>query len=120
MEDRYGLSWQLIYFEGRVSSKNYAFTFVFRDSYRKSTDAITYYTNVLQNGKIFDVYEYESGQASAEEAKIAHATFEIMGLEMIAADHAQKVDYQFNEVFLYDLMCHSREIDYYWDKLSAQ
>ena len=121
VEDRYGLSWQLIYFEGKSFQQKITPSLLFSGTVTgKARDAITYYTNVLQNGKIFDVYEYESGQASAEEAKIAHATFEIMGLEMIAADHAQKVDYQFNEGVSFMILCVTQaEIDSYWDKLSA-
>lgn len=121
VEDRYGLSWQLMYTEGKSYKQKIVPSLMFSGTVTgKARDAITYYSNIFQNGEIFDVYEYESGQASAEEAKIAHATFEIMGLEMIAADHAETVDYQFNEGVSLMILCVTQaEIDYYWKKLSA-
>lgn len=121
VEDRYGLSWQLIYTEGKNDKQKIIPSLTFSGTATgKARDAITYYTNIFQNGEIFEVHEYESGQASSEEAQIAHATFEIMGLEMIAADHPETVDYQFNEGVSLMILCVTQaEIDYYWDKLSA-
>lgn len=121
VEDKYGLSWQLISSEGMKYNQKIIPSLMFSGTVTgKARDAMTYYTNIFQNGKILDVHEYEKGQANIPEAEIAHATFEIMDMEMIAADNAEETDYEFNEGVSLMLLCVTQaEIDYYWDKLSA-
>src|SRR5699024_8406701 len=60
VDDRDGVSWQLIYFDGKRFQQKITPSLLFSGTVTgKARDAIIYYTNVLQNGKIFDVYEYE-------------------------------------------------------------
>lgn len=122
VEDKYGLSWQLISSEGMEYEQKIIPSLMFSGSTNgNARDAMTYYTNIFQGGEIIDVYEYEEGQANTPEAEIAHATFKIMDMELIAADNGEDVDYEFNEAVSLMIMCVTQaEIDYYWEKLSAE
>lgn len=121
VEDKFGLSWQLIYSEGMTYEQKIVPSLMFSEAVTgKAKEAITYYTENFQNGKILDVYDYESGQAEHPKAKVAHANFELMGSALIAADNALEVDYTFNEAISLMVLCVTQaEIDYYWEKLSA-
>lgn len=121
VEDRYGLTWQLISSEGMEYEQKIIPSLLFSGEVTgKAREAITYYTDLFQGGKIHDVYEYEKDQANNAKAEIAHATFEIMDMEMIATDNGEEVDYEFNEAVSLMIMCVTQaEIDYYWEELSA-
>lgn len=121
VEDKYGLSWQLISSEGIEYKQKIIPSLMFSGpATGKAREAITYYTNLFQDGAVGDISEYERGQAEIPKAEIAHATFEIMDLEFIIADNGVEVDYSFNEAVSLMIMCVTQaEIDYYWEKLSA-
>ena len=121
VEDKYGFSWQLISSEGMDYKQKLTPSLLFSGpATGKARDAMTYYTNLFQNGKVLEVFEYEHGQANHPKAELAHATFEIMDMELVAADNSEEVDYTFNEAISLMVRCVTQaEIDYYWDKLSA-
>lgn len=121
VEDRFGVSWQLISSEGMEYKQKILPALTFSGPVTgKAREALTYYTDIFQGGKIGDVYEYEEGQAKHPKAEISHATFEIMDMEIAVADHAEEVADTFNEAFSLMVLCVTQaEIDYYWEKLSA-
>lgn len=121
VEDRFGVSWQLISAEGAEYKQKIIPSLMFGGPVTgKAKEAMAYYTEIFQKGKILDVFEYEEGQANDPRAKVAHGTFEIMDTELIAADHAEGGDETFNEAFSLMVLCVTQaKIDYYWEKLSA-
>lgn len=83
-------------------------------------EAIKYYTDLFKDGVIGDIHEYEEGQAVQEDAKISHANFSILDTEILASDNGTQTDYTFNEAISLMVLCVTQaEIDYYWEKLSA-
>ena len=96
VQDKYGLSWQLIDSEGHD------------------------YKQKISAQLMFSGHEYGEGESQHPDAKIAHAKFEILDTEILAADNGMPVDYEFNEAFSLMVECVTQsEIDYYWEKLSA-
>ena len=121
VEDKYGLSWQVIYTEGFEYEQKLTIQLMFSgDMTGKANEAIKYYTDLFKDGVIGDIHEYEEGQAVQEDAKISHANFSILDTEILASDNGTQTDYTFNEAISLMVLCVTQaEIDYYWEKLSA-
>ena len=121
VEDKYGLSWQVIYTEGFEYEQKITMQLMFSgDVTGKANEAIKYYTDLFKDGVIGDIHEYEEGQAVQEDAKISHANFSILDTEILASDNGTQTDYTFNEAISLMVLCVTQaEIDYYWEKLSA-
>lgn len=121
IKDRYGVSWQLISTGGRLYEQKFLPSFMFSGSVTgKAREAMSYYIEVFQDGKIIDVFEYTEGQATHPDAETSHATFELMGMTFAAADRADEADETFNEAFSMMVLCATQaEIDYCWERLSA-
>lgn len=121
VEDRFGLSWQVMDSEGQEYQQKISPHLLFSGSMTGQADeAVHYYTDIFKDGKILDSHEYEEDQSQHPEAKIAYAKFELLSHELLAADNSYPVDYEFNEAFSIMVSCVTQaEIDYYWEKLSA-
>lgn len=121
VEDKYGLSWQVIYTEGFEYEQKITMQLMFSGHMTgKANEAIKYYTDLFKDGVIGDIHEYEEGQAVQEDAKISHANFSILDTEILASDNGTQTDYTFNEAISLMVLCVTQaEIDYYWEKLSA-
>jgi predicted 3-demethylubiquinone-9 3-methyltransferase (glyoxalase superfamily) len=121
LEDKYGVSWQIISAEGMDYDQKIVPQLMFSGAVTgKAKEAMEYYTEIFKDGKIENIYEYGEGEAHHPDAKIAHAEFTILGEALLAADNGEQVDYEFNEAFSLLVMCVTQaEIDYYWEKLSA-
>ena len=121
VEDKYGLSWQVISTEGFEYEQKLTIQLMFSgDVTGKANEAIKYYTDLFKDGVIGDFHEYEEGQAVQEDAKISHANFSILDTEILASDNGTQTDYTFNEAISLMVLCVTQaEIDYYWEKLSA-
>ena len=121
IEDRYGFSWQIIHSEGQTYEQKIIPSLMFSgEETGQADEAIDFYVDLFQNGKRLDTYKFEEDQANHPDAKISHATFELMETELIASDNEEKTDYSFNEAVSLMVHCVTQaEIDYYWEKLSA-
>lgn len=121
VEDKYGLSWQVIYTEGFEYEQKITMQLMFSGHMTgKANEAIKYYTDLFKDGVIGDFHEYEEGQAVQEDAKISHANFSILDTEILASDNGTQTDYTFNEAISLMVLCVTQaEIDYYWENLSA-
>lgn len=123
IEDRYGFSWQLIHSEGEAYDQKIIPSLMFSGNVTGQADeAIDFYVGLFQNGKRLETSLYEENQASPSKAKVSHATFELMGTALIASDNVGMTDFNFtfNEAVSLMVLCVTQaEIDYYWEKLSA-
>jgi predicted 3-demethylubiquinone-9 3-methyltransferase (glyoxalase superfamily) len=120
-EDKYGLSWQVISM-GNVEIPQTitpAIMFV-GDTYGKCEEAIQYYVSVFHNSKAGDIFRYTKGQEPDKEGKVAHAFFTLENQQFAAMESAHKHDFKFNEAVSLIVKCmNQEEIDYFWEKLSA-
>lgn len=121
IQDRYGLSWQImLYDEGAIAQKITPNLLFSNDVCGKAEEAVTYYTSIFKDSKINLISHYGAGEAQSPNAKVNFAGFTLNGFELSAMDNGFETDFNFNEAFSLIVNCDDQnEIDYFWDKLSA-
>ncbi len=121
VQDRYGLSWQLLLVDhGQAVQKITPNLLFSSESCGKAEEAVWYYTEVFKNSEIGTISRYKEGEAESPKAKINYAAFKLDGIALSAMDNGYNVDFGFNEAFSLIVNCEDqKEIDYYWEKLSA-
>ena len=121
IQDRYGLSWQLMLVEGDKPVRKITPNFLFsKDACGKAEEAVKYYAEVFENSEIGLISRYGEGEAQASKARVNYAAFKLFGMDFSAMDNGFDVDFSFNEAFSLIINCNDqKEIDYYWEKLSA-
>ena len=121
VQDRYGLSWQLMLVEGGQSIQKITPNLLFSgDVCGKTEDAIKYYAEVFENSEIGTISRYQKGEAVSLKAKVNYAAFKLDGFSFSAMDNGYDVDFTFNEAFSFIINCEDQnEINYFWEKLSA-
>ena len=121
IQDRYGLSWQLILVEGGVSSQKITVNFLFSgDACGKAEEAVKYYTELFPQSEIQLLSKYGEGEAQSSKAIVNYSAFKLFGVDFSAMDNAYDVEFGFNEAFSLMVSCDDQEeIDTYWKKLSA-
>lgn len=121
IQDRYGLSWQLMLIENNQNAQKITPNFLFSgDSCGKAEEAIKFYTEIFADSEIEFISRYEPGEAAAQKAKINYAAFKLGGMNFAAMDNGFDAGFNFNEAFSFIVNCKDqKEIDYFWEKLSA-
>jgi predicted 3-demethylubiquinone-9 3-methyltransferase (glyoxalase superfamily) len=121
IQDRYGLSWQLMLVdEDQVLQKITPNMLFSNSACGKAEEAVNYYTEVFKGSEIKMISKYGEGEAMSSKAKVNFAAFKLGGMDFSAMDNAFDADFNFNEAFSLMVNCKDQaEIDYYWDKLSA-
>lgn len=120
LQDKYGLSWQLMLVENMEEHQRIRLSFLFSgDACGKAEEALNYYLSVFQGSTKGYVNHFQAGEAMDKRAKINYSELNIQGHQMIAMDHGYGGDFMFNEAFSLMIPCaNQEEIDYFWDKLS--
>lgn len=120
IQDRYGLSWQLMLSDAGPSVVSIAPNLLFSGtSNGKAEDAIRWYTDIFNESQIDFISRYAPGEAQSPNAKINYGAFRLLGMPLSAMDNGYDVDFGFNEAFSFVVPCDSQEeIDYLWQRLS--
>jgi predicted 3-demethylubiquinone-9 3-methyltransferase (glyoxalase superfamily) len=120
-QDRYGLSWQVMFMGNREIKQRIIPTLMFvGDVCGKTEEAINLYASVFRNAKVGDIFRYSRGEEPDKEGTVKHAAFTLEGQEFAAMDSARGHNFTFNEAISFMVYCDTQEeIDYYWGKLSA-
>jgi predicted 3-demethylubiquinone-9 3-methyltransferase (glyoxalase superfamily) len=120
-EDRYGLSWQLMYAGDEGIQRRITPTLMFvGEVCGRAEEAVNFYTSVFPDSKVGHVLRYAKGEAPDKEGTIKHVGFTLAGQEFAAMDSARDHGFGFNEAVSFMVGCDTQdEIDYYWDSLSA-
>lgn len=122
VQDKYGLSWQLILTnpEGEERPIIIPSLMFVGDKAGKAEEATDFYLSVFKNAKRGAIARYSADQAPDKEGTVMFTDFKLEGQWFAAMDSAQKHDFAFNEAVSLLVNCEDqKEIDYYWDKLSA-
>jgi predicted 3-demethylubiquinone-9 3-methyltransferase (glyoxalase superfamily) len=121
IEDKYGLSWQVIYAGTSDIQQTITPVLMFVGAVcGKTEEAVTFYTSVLHNSNIFFLQRYGQGEEPDKEGTVKYAAFTLEGMEFGAMDSAREHQFAFNEAISFLVPCETQaEIDYYWEKLSA-
>lgn len=122
IQDRYGLSWQLILTNPEGEERPFivpSFLFVGNVA-GKAGDAIHLYLSVFKDSKMGAIQYYGAGQEPDKEGTVMFADFMLEGQWFAAMDSAHQHDFAFNEAISLLVHCDTQEeIDDYWSKLSA-
>lgn len=122
IQDKYGLSWQLILTnpEGEERPPILPSLMFVGDKCGKAEEAINFYLSVFKDSKMGLVYRYGPNQEPDKEGTIMFADFMLENYWFAAMDSAREHNFTFNEAVSFMVYCDTqKEIDYYWEKLSA-
>src|SRR5712692_3271798 len=122
LQDKYGLSWQLMFMGGQPLKQKIipALMFVGKQCGRVE-EAINFYKSVFHDSKINYILRYNKGEEPDKERSIKHAGFVLEGQQFAAMDSAREHNFSFNEAISFIVHCDTQEeIDYYRGKLSAE
>ncbi len=121
-QDRYGLSWQVMLMGDRRVRQKIVPTLMFvGERWGQAEVAMGFYTSLFNNAAIGDISRYGKGQDPEKEGTIMHASFTLEGYEFAAMDSAREHGFSFNEAISFMIECETqKEIDYYWERLTAE
>lgn len=123
IDDKYGVSWQLIQATGDFSQIIVP-TFIFAQNVSgKAEEAINFYTSVFSeygnDSKVISLFRYGADQKPEQEGTIMFADFKLNGQIFAAMDSARDHNFTFNEAISFVVNCNNqKELDHFWDKLS--
>jgi len=120
-EDRYGLSWQLMLTAGSEMKQKITPVLMFVNKVcGKAEEAMHLYTSVFRDPLPRILSRYGKGEDPELEGTTRYAQFTLLGQEFAAMDSAREHKFAFNEAISFVVPCDTQEeIDYYWEKLSA-
>ncbi|MBN2011417.1 VOC family protein [candidate division KSB1 bacterium] len=120
VQDKYGVSWQVIYTEGAFKQWITPSLMFVGDVCGKAEEAIHFYASVFPDAQTHIFARYEQGEQPDMEGTVKYAQFILNEQEFSAMDSARMHDFSFNEAVSFIVNCNDQtEIDYFWDKLSA-
>jgi len=122
LQDKYGLSWQLILTdpEGEERPEIVPSLLFVGDKCGKAEEAINFYLSIFKDSKMGALLRYGKGAEPDKEGTVMFADFKLLDLWFAAMDSAREHNFSFNEAISFMVYCDTQEeIDYYWEKLSA-
>ncbi|MCW2992041.1 MAG: hypothetical protein JWM73_2635 [Solirubrobacterales bacterium] len=83
----------------------------------EAEEAAAYYCSIFEGGKILNVTHY-TADAPREEGMVMTVEFEIAGMRIVGINGGSQ--FQFDEAVSLQIDCEDQaEVDYYWEKLTA-
>jgi predicted 3-demethylubiquinone-9 3-methyltransferase (glyoxalase superfamily) len=120
IEDRYGVSWQLILPQAKAPQKILPSLMFVNEVCGRAQEAIQYFTSVFHDAKAGTMARYPGGMEPDKEGTLMYADFMLEGQWFAAMDSAREHDFHFDEAISFVVHCDTQdEIDYYWNRLTA-
>ena len=122
VEDKFGVSWQLILTnpEGEPRPSIIPFFMFVGNVYGKAEEASDFYISVFKDAKRGAIARYPAGMEPDKEGAVMFTDFKLEGQWFAAMESAHEHNFAFNEAVSLMVSCDDQsEIDYYWEKLSA-
>jgi predicted 3-demethylubiquinone-9 3-methyltransferase (glyoxalase superfamily) len=122
IQDKYGLSWQLILTnpDGEMRPMIVPSLLFTGNVYGKAEEASDFYISVFKNSKRGTIAHYPAGMEPDKEGAAMFTDYMLENQWFAAMDSARQHDFAFNEAVSFLINCETQEeIDYYWEKLSA-
>ena len=120
LQDKYGLSWQLMSTEGAIPQRITPVMLFVGAVCGKAEEAIRFYASVFRNAAVNHVQHNGKDAAPEQEGSLQYGAFTLEGQEFGAMDSAREHKFAFNEAISLMVYCRTQEdIDYYWNRLSA-
>lgn len=122
IQDRYGVSWQLILSDPSGDDRPFitpSLLFV-GSNCGKAEEASDFYLSVFKDAKRGIIARYPAGMEPDKEGTVMYTDFLLENQWFAAMDSAHEHKFAFNEAISFIVSCDDqKEIDYYWEKLSA-
>lgn len=120
-QDKFGLAWQIM--KGKYSDVNQKITpcllFV-GDNYGKAEAAVKYYASLFPQSAISGILLYQENEGEQVAGKVKHSQFILDEKVFMAMDGFGNHEFVFNEAISFVVECKNQEeIDYYWERLTA-
>lgn len=122
LQDKYGLSWQLILTnpEGEERPPIIPSLLFVGDVCGKAEAATDLYLSVFKNARRGALSRYPAGMEPDREGTVMFTDFQLEDQWFAAMDSAHTHDFAFNEAISFIVHCDTQEeIDHYWQALSA-
>jgi len=121
LQDKYGLSWQLMFLGDRPMKQKITPVLMFTQNMTgKAEEAMKFYCNVFDNASIDGMMRYGKDEAPDTEGTVRFADFTLEGQHFAAMDSAREHNLTFSEAISLVVQCQTQDdIDAYWEKLSA-
>jgi predicted 3-demethylubiquinone-9 3-methyltransferase (glyoxalase superfamily) len=121
IEDSYGISWQLMYWEARQGASRITPTLMFvGDNCGKAEEAAKFYASVFRDSALGQVNRYGPNMEPNAPELVSQLGFQLAGQGFAAMDSAFKHGFTFTEAISFMISCDSQdEVDHYWNALSA-
>jgi predicted 3-demethylubiquinone-9 3-methyltransferase (glyoxalase superfamily) len=122
IQDRFSVSWQLMLTDPKGDRRPFivpSLLFV-GPNVGRAEEAATFYRSVFKKSKKGFIARYPKGQGPDKEGTVMFMDFQLDGTWFGAMDSAHDHKFNFNEAVSLMIPCKTqKEIDYYWEKLSA-
>jgi predicted 3-demethylubiquinone-9 3-methyltransferase (glyoxalase superfamily) len=131
VEDKYGLSWQVIFSGESAAAQKITPMLLFVGKVcGRAEEALNFYASVFKNSpgganaargtKVDILARYAKGEEPDKEGTVKYASFTLLGQGFVAMDSAWEHKFAFNEAISFIVPCETQEeIDYFWGELSA-
>ena len=122
LEDKYGLSWQIMHFGSRPVRQKITPTLMFVGGQcGKAEEAVSYYASLYPESSVGEILRYGPGEEPDKAGSVRHVGFTLSGQDFAAMDSAHEYAFSFNEAASFVLSCaNQEEIDRTWERLSAR
>lgn len=120
-QDKYGVSWQVMYMSGEKPAEKIVSTLMFcGDACGRAEEAMNFYTSIFKNSHIDYVSHYDGSEpVDDERAKTKHAGFTLDGSRFSVLDSGKKSPLTFQQAISFVVTCNDQaEVDFYWEKLT--
>lgn len=127
IEDRYGVSWQLMLVDpDGLSTADEVRPFIVpslmfgREAQNRAREAIDFYVSLFPDARIGTVAEYPAQSGPAPAGAIMYADFQLAGQWFAAMDNGADQEFGFDCGVSLEVDCADQEeIDHFWDAMSA-
>ncbi|MCB9547763.1 MAG: VOC family protein [Myxococcales bacterium] len=119
VEDRFGVSWQLIVGEGDIGPAAIVPCFMFAGAqHGRAAEAMALWTGLFPGAEVGPVEQYAEGEGPA--GTIKHGRFRLGGQGFVAMDAHGEHGFTFTEGVSLAVRCADQAaVDHYWDGLTA-
>jgi predicted 3-demethylubiquinone-9 3-methyltransferase (glyoxalase superfamily)/uncharacterized protein YndB with AHSA1/START domain len=122
IQDRYGMTWQISLGDKKeTGGKKFSPSLLFTGPQAgRAEAALRFYTEVFQPSAVDGILHYVEGEAG-KPGMVKHAQFRLLGETFMVMDNPMGQDFTFNEGVSFVVDCQGQaEVDYFWEKLTAQ
>ncbi len=121
LQDRFGVCWQISLGKlADVGGQKFTPCLLFTGPQQgRGAEAVRFYTGLFRDSAITGILHYGAGE-DGPEGSVKHAQFSLEGQTFMIMDNPMDQSFTFNEAVSFVVNCDTQdEVDYFWEKLTA-